>query len=162
MTWRFCAAGETRLKKSLYAADGRVICEREGQTARFLAPEISKFIRRQVRTGLKGCGTGMDKDEIFEADTQDGGRRTGVQQECNDPSDIRYHGKSMAWYKTQQWEALSTPMAAFDPEPIPDYGQRVEIGRDLLLDDLPAREEGKGYVSVAEDQVGRAQEDENM
>ena len=41
-------------------------------------------------------------------------------------------------------------MAAFDPEPIPDYGQRVEIGRDLLLDDLPAREEGKGYVSVAE------------
>ena len=36
-------------------------------------------------------------------------------------------------------------MAAFDPEPIPDYGQRVEIGRDLLLDDLPAREEGKGY-----------------
>ena len=41
-------------------------------------------------------------------------------------------------------------MAAFDPEPIPDYGQRVEIGRDLLLDELPAREEGKGYVSVAE------------
>ena len=27
---------------------------------------------------------------------------------------------------------------------------RVEIGRDLLLDDLPTREEGKGYVSVAE------------
>ena len=62
----------------------------------------------------------------------------------------RTNGKSMAWYKTQQWEAPSTPMAAFDPEPIPDYGQRVEIGRDLLLDDLSAREEGKGYVSVAE------------
>ena len=105
----------------------------------------------------------MEKDEIFEAawlmdqvwgvwedDTQDGGRGTGVQQECNDPSDIRYHGKSMAWYKTQQWEAPSTPMAAFDPEQMPDYGQRVNIGRDLLLDDLPAREEGKGYVSVAE------------
>jgi hypothetical protein len=43
----------------------------------------------------------MDKDEIFEAawlmdqvwgvwedDTQEGGRGTGVQQECNDPSDI--------------------------------------------------------------------------
>ena len=133
------------------------------ETARFLAPEISKFIRRQVRTSLKGGGNGMDKDEIFEAawlmdqvwgvwedDTQDEGRGTGVQQECNDPSDIRYHGKSTAWHKTQQWEAPSTPMAAFDPEPIPDYGQRVEIGRDLLLDDLPAREEGKGYVSVAE------------
>ena len=106
----------------------------------------------------------MGKDEIYEAawlmdqvwgaawedDTQDGGRETGVQQECNDPSDIRYHGESMAWYKAQQWEAPSMPMAAFDPEPIPDYGQRVEIGRDLLLDDLPAREEGKGYVSVAE------------
>jgi hypothetical protein len=26
-----------------------------------------KFIRRQVRTSLKGCGKGMDKDEIFEA-----------------------------------------------------------------------------------------------
>ena len=37
------------------------------ETARFLAPEISKFIRRQVRTGLKGCGTGMDKDEVFKA-----------------------------------------------------------------------------------------------
>ena len=74
---------------------------------------------------------GMDKDEIFEAawlmdqvwgvwedDTQDGGRGTGVQQECNNPSDIRYHGKLMAWYKTQQWEAPSTLMAAFDPEPI--------------------------------------------
>ena len=58
--------------------------------------------------------------------------------------------RMMAWYKTKQWEAPSTPMAAFDPKPIPDYGQRVEIGRDLLLDDLPAREEGKGYVSVAE------------
>ena len=73
-----------------------------------------------------------------------------MRQHGNDPSDIRYHGKSMAWYKAQQWEAPSTPMAAFDPETIPDYGQRVEIGRDLLLDDLPAREEGKGYVSVAE------------
>jgi hypothetical protein len=65
----------------------------------------------------------MDKDEIFEAawlmdqvwgvwedDTQDEGRGTGVQQECNDPSDIRYHGQSMAWHKTQQWEAPSTPM----------------------------------------------------
>ena len=93
------------------------------ETARFLAPEISKFIRRQVRTSLKGCGKGMDKDEIFEAawlmdqvwgvwedDTQDEGRGTGVQQECNDPSDIRYHGQSMAWHKTQQWEAPSTPM----------------------------------------------------
>ena len=42
-----------------------------------------------MRTGLKGCGTGMDKDAIFEAawlmdqvwgvwedDTQDGGRGT--------------------------------------------------------------------------------------
>ena len=27
---------------------------------------------------------------------------------------------------------------------------RVKIGRNLLLDDLPAREEGKGYVSVAD------------
>ena len=26
-------------------------------------------------------------------DTQDEGRGTGVQQECNDPSDIRYHGQ---------------------------------------------------------------------
>ena len=51
----------------------------------------------------------------------------------NDPSDIRYHGKSMAWYKTQQWDAQSKLMAAFDPEPIPDYGQRVEIGRDLSI-----------------------------
>ena len=78
------------------------------------------------------------------------GEGTGFQQECNDPSDIRYHGKSMAWYKTQQWEAPSTPMAAFDPKLIPDYGQRVEIGRDLRLDELPAREKGKGCVSVAQ------------
>jgi hypothetical protein len=56
----------------------------------------------------------------------------------------------MAWYKAQQWEAPSPPMAAFDPKLIPDYGQRVEIGRDLLLDELPAREKGKGCVSVAE------------
>ena len=66
----------------------------------------------------------MDKDEISEVwgawkdDTQDGGRETGVQQECNDPSDVRYHGESMAWYKAQQWEALSTLMATFDPERI--------------------------------------------
>ena len=36
MTWWFCAAGETRLKKSLYAADGRVICEREGGRRRHI------------------------------------------------------------------------------------------------------------------------------
>jgi hypothetical protein len=52
----------------------------------------------------------------------------------------------MAWYKTQQWESTSTPLAAFDPEPSPDYGQRVEMGRDILLNELPAREEGKGHV----------------
>ena len=79
---------------------------------------------------------------MLEDDTQDGGRETGVQQECNDPSDIQYHGESMAWYKAQQWEKPSTLMAAFDPEPIPDYGQRVEIRRNVLVDDLPAREEG--------------------
>ena len=39
MTWRFCAAGETRLKKSLYAADGRVICEREGGRRRHILKE---------------------------------------------------------------------------------------------------------------------------
>ena len=37
------------------------------ETARFLAQEISKFIRRQVRTGLKGCGKGMDNDEIIQS-----------------------------------------------------------------------------------------------
>ena len=114
---------ETELVDERNNAEGK-------ETARFLEQETSKFIRRQVQTpGLKGCGTSMDKDEIFEAawlmdqvwgaawedDTviQDGGRETGVQQECNDPSDIRYHGESMAWYKAQQWEApsRSTPMA---------------------------------------------------
>jgi hypothetical protein len=50
------------------------------ETAWFLALEISKFIRRQVRTGLKGCRTGMDKDEIFEA--------AWLVQECNNPSNI--------------------------------------------------------------------------
>ena len=34
--WRVCAAGETRLKKSLYVADGRVICEREGGRRRHI------------------------------------------------------------------------------------------------------------------------------
>jgi ribonuclease HI len=133
------------------------------ETARFLAPEISNFIRRQLWTELGGDGTEMDKNETLEAawlldqvwgrweeNTHDGREGTGVQQECEDPSDIRYHGESTAWYKTQQWESPSTPLAAFDPEPIPDYGQRVEVGRDLLLDELPARTEGKGYVSVAE------------
>jgi hypothetical protein len=38
----------------------------------------------------------------------------------------------------------------FDPAPIPDYGFKMEMGRDLLLDDVPKGEGGKGYVSVAE------------
>jgi hypothetical protein len=76
---------------SLEGEETELVDERDDaegkETARFLAPEISNFIRRarQVRTGLKGCGTGMDKDEIFEAawlmdqgvwedDTQNGGK----------------------------------------------------------------------------------------
>ena len=83
----FLSAG--MLLYSLEREETELVDERDDaegkETARFLAPEISKFIRRQVRTGLKGCGTGMDKDEIFEAawlmdqvwgvwedDTQDG------------------------------------------------------------------------------------------
>ena len=56
---------------SLEREETELVDERDNaegkETARFLAPEISNFIRRQVRTGLKGCGTGMDKDEICEA-----------------------------------------------------------------------------------------------
>ena len=62
----------SQMGHSLEREETEVVDEKddaEGKgTARFLAPEISKFIRRQVRTGLKGCETGMDKDEIFEAE----------------------------------------------------------------------------------------------
>ena len=52
-------------------------------------------------------------------------------------------------------EPQSSSLAVFDPAPIPDYDFKVEIGRDLLLDDVPKPaacrgEGGKGYVSVAE------------
>ena len=49
--------------------------------------------------------------------------------------------------RPQQWESQSSLLAVFDTAPIPDYDFKTEIGRDLLLDDVPKREGGNVLVT---------------
>jgi hypothetical protein len=78
------------------------------------------------------------------------GPEVGEERGDDSEDDILSHVKVWAHGRKQKLEPQLSSLAVFNPATIPDYDFKVEIGRDLLLDDVPKGEGGKGYVSVSE------------
>ena len=69
-----------------------------------------------------------------------------AEQGIGKEDDIESHIQVRVWGRRQKWESQSPSLATLDPAAIPHYDLKTEVGRALLLDDIPMGEGGKGCV----------------